>query len=96
MFLITLQEHPDGVYSVIDDEGDHVVYFFQEEDDAERYLGLLIANQDGEDSLPPLMTYEVDTKAGIGMCELRGMKYLIVEPDDIIVPPRSYDNLQDD
>jgi hypothetical protein len=95
MFLITLAEHPDGVYSVLDEEGDHVVYFFREEDDAERYLGLLVANQD-DDSLPPLMTYEVDTKAGVGMCELRGMKYLIVEPDDIIVPPRSYDNFQDD
>jgi hypothetical protein len=95
MFLITLAEHPDGVYSVLDDEGDHVVYFFREEDDAERYLGLLQAN-DEDDDLPELMTYEVDAKAGIGMCELRGMKYLIVEPDDIIVPPRSYDTVQDD
>jgi hypothetical protein len=95
MFLITLVEQPDGVYSVIDDEGDHVVYFFQDEDDAERYLGLLEAD-DEEESLPKLMTYEVDSKAGIGMCELRGMKYLIVEPDDIIVPPQSYDNLQND
>ena len=93
MFLITLAEHPDGVYSVIDEEGDHVVYFFREEDDAERYLGLLEANST---DLPDLMTYEVDAKSGIGMCELKGMKYLIVEPDDIIVPPRSYDNLQDD
>ena len=60
-----------------------------------RYLGLLQANQE-DGSLPPLITYEVDSKAGIGMCELRGMKYLIVEPDDIIVPPRSYDNFQND
>lgn len=93
MFLITLTEHPDGVYSVIDEEGDHVVYFFREEDDAERYLGLLEANSE---DLPELMTYEVDSKAGIGMCEMRNMKYLIIEPDDIIVPPRYYDNLQDD
>ena len=94
MFLITLREQPDGVYSVVDDEGDHVVYFFEDEDDAERYLGLLEANDEDED-LPPLMIHEVDPKAGIGMCEMRGMKYLIIEPDDIIVPPRSYDNLQD-
>lgn len=94
MFLITLAEHPDGVYSVIDEEGDHVVYFFREEDDAERYLGLLEANNN--DDLPELMIYEVEAKAGVGMCELRGMKYLIIEPDDIIIPPRSYDNLQDD
>jgi len=95
MFLITLAEHTDGVYSVVDEEGDHVVYFFQDEDDAERYLGLLEAN-DSDDSLPLLTVYEVDAKAGIGMCELRGMKYLIIEPDDIVIPPRPYDNLQDD
>jgi hypothetical protein len=95
MFLITLQEHPDGVYSVIDDEGDHVVYFFEDEDDADRYLGLLEAN-DADGDLPPLRTYEVDAKAGIGMCELRGMKYIVVQPDDIIIPPPNYDNFQDD
>jgi hypothetical protein len=95
MFLITLAEHSDGVYSVVDEEGDHVVYFFEEEDDAERYLGLLEAN-DSDDSLPPLTTYEIDAKAGIGMCEMRGMKYVIVEPDDIIVPPRDYDHIQND
>lgn len=95
MFLITLQEHPDGVYSVLDGEGDHVVYFFEDEDDADRYLGLLEANDDDGD-LPPLRTYEVDAKAGIGMCELRRMKYIVVQPDDIIIPPPNYDNLQDD
>lgn len=95
MFLITLKEHPDGVYSVIDEEGDHVVYFFEEEDDAERYLGLLEANDD-DDDLPALRTYEVDAKSGVGMCELRGMKYLVVQPDDIIIPPPNYDNFQDD
>jgi len=95
MFLITLQEHPDGVYSVIDEEGDHVVYFFEEEDDAERYLGLLEAN-DEEGTLPSLRTYEIDAKSGIGMCELKGMKYVIVQQDDIIIPPPEYDNLQND
>lgn len=95
MFLITLEEHPDGVYSVVDDEGDHVVYFFENEDDAERYLGLLEAN-DHDDELPSLVTYEVDSLAGVSMCETRGMKYLVIEPDDIIIPPPDYDNLQDD
>jgi len=95
MYLITLKAHQDGVYSVLDEEGDHVVYFFVDEDDAERYLGLLEANDD-ENDLPPLMVYEVDPKAGIGMCEVRGMKYIIVEPDDIIIPPPNYDNFQDD
>ena len=91
MFLITLREHPDGVYSVIDEEGDHVIYFFEDEDDADRYLGLLEANDD-EGDLPPLKIHEVDANSGVGMCEMKGMKYIIVQPDDIIVPPPNYDN----
>jgi len=95
MFLITLQEHDEGVYSVIDMEGDHVVYFFEEEDDAERYLGLLEANND-DGNLPPLKTQKVDPKISIGMCEIKNMKYMIVGPDDIVIPPVNYDSFQDD
>lgn len=91
MFLITLEDQIEGVYSVVDDEGDYVIYFFREEEDAERYLGLLEAN-DEDNSLPALTTHQIDVRAAVGMCELRGMKYLIVEPEDIIIPPRSYDN----
>lgn len=91
MFLITLQEQPDGVYAVLDEEGDHVVYFFEEEDDAERYLGLLEAN-DADEDLPPLIVHKVNAKSCVDMCKMRGTKYIIIKTDDIIVPPRSYDN----
>jgi hypothetical protein len=91
MFLITLEENPDGVYSTLDEEGNHVIYFFEEEDDAERYLGLLEATNN---DLPSLMINEVDSRVGVGMCELRGMKYTIIQSDDIIVPPRDYDYIQ--
>ena len=38
MFIITVAGHEkDGAYSVVDDDGEQVLYIFQEEDDATRY-----------------------------------------------------------
>ena len=35
MFIITVAGHEkDGVYSVVDEDGEQVLYIFQEEDDA--------------------------------------------------------------
>ena len=38
MFVLTLENHPDGVYSVYDEEDKKVIPIFQIEDDADRYL----------------------------------------------------------
>ena len=38
MFIITVAgKEKDGAYSVVDDEGEQVLYIFEEEDDAMRY-----------------------------------------------------------
>ena len=38
MFILTVEGHEkDGAYSVIDEDGEQVLYIFQEEDDATRY-----------------------------------------------------------
>ena len=38
MFIITIQGHEkEGAYSVIDEDGEEVLYIFEEEDDAIRY-----------------------------------------------------------
>ena len=41
MFIVTLENHPDGVYSVYDDDEDRVIPIFVHEDDADRYLMML-------------------------------------------------------
>ena len=41
MYIVTLEDHPDGVYSVFDEQEDRVIPIFQEEDDADRYLMML-------------------------------------------------------
>jgi hypothetical protein len=88
MYLICLQDHPDGVYSVVNEEGDNVIFFFEEEDDAESYLGLLEANNYND--LPDLQIIELDIEVASKVCETRGYKYTIITPDDVIIPP--YDN----
>jgi len=85
MFLICLKDHPEGVYSVISEEGEHVIFFFEEEEDAERYLGMLEANDDEE--LPDLDIAEVDIDIATKVCEDKGYCYTVVTSNDVVVPP---------
>ena len=44
MFILTVTDKEDeGAYAVTDADGEKALYFFEEEDDAERYAGLLEA-----------------------------------------------------
>jgi hypothetical protein len=86
MYLICLKDHPDGVYSVLSEEGDHVIFFFEEEEDAERYLGLLEAHENNH--LPELDIVQVDIDIASKVCEDRGYCYTVVTPDDVVVPPK--------
>ena len=86
MFLITLKDQPDGVYSLISEEGEHVIFFFEEEDDADRYLMQLEQHDDHED-LPEMTVVEVDIDIASKVCEDKGYHYTVVTPDDVIVPP---------
>ena len=46
MFILTVAgKENDGAYSVTDDEGNQILYLFEEEDDAVRYA-LLLENSD--------------------------------------------------
>jgi hypothetical protein len=83
MYVLALRGREDeGLYSVDDEDGDRILYLFREEDDAERYVGLLEA-----DGFPQLSVLEVDEKSTLAICETNGYTYVIIEPDDLIVPP---------
>ena len=46
MFILTVAgKENDGAYSVTDDDGNQILYLFEEEDDAVRYA-LLLENSD--------------------------------------------------
>ena len=85
MFILTINgRETEGAYSVIDDEGDHVLYLFQQEDDAVRYAMML-----ENDGYPEMHVIEIEDKVMIKTCKLHGYQYTIITPDDIVIPPNT-------
>ena len=83
MFIITVHgKETEGAYSVQDDEGQHILYLFEEEDDAIRYAMML------EDSGSPKMhVIEVEDEVMIKTCENHDYNYAVITSNDIVVPP---------
>ena len=86
MYIITLENHPDGVFSVFDDAEDRVIPIWIDNDDAERYLLMM---QDEE--YPPMQVVEMEDHVIIGACQDRGQKFSIITPDDFLIPPEDPD-----
>lgn len=83
MFIITLDgREEEGAYSVINEDGDHILYLFQEEDDATRYAMMLEDND-----YPEMHVLEVEDEIMIKACEIHDYEYVIITPNDIVVPP---------
>ena len=85
MFILTINgRETEGAYSVLDDEGEHILYLFEEEDDATRYAMML-----EEDGYPEMHVIEIEDDVMIKTCELHGYQYTLITPDDIVIPPKS-------
>ena len=92
MYLLTINERQDnGAYAVLNRYGEKVLFMFEEEDDAERYAGLLEA-----EDYPEMSVIEIDKKLAIQTCYSYNYRYVIITPDDFVVPPIDYDNIQTD
>jgi hypothetical protein len=88
MFIITVKgKEKEGAYSVIDDDGDQVLYLFVEEDDATRYCMQL-----EELDYPSMTVLEVDDILMIKTCEMHDHRYTIITPNDIVIPPDNADD----
>ena len=86
MFVLTLEDLPDGVYSVYDEEDKKVIPIFQLEDDADRYLLQLQENI----SYPKMEVVEMEDHVIIDACQQKGQPFTVITPDDLLIPP---DNL---
>ena len=87
MFILTINGREDeGAYSVVNDEGDQVLYLFEEEDDAARFAMML-----EEDDYPEMHVMEIDDDLLVGVCEMHGHEYVIITPNDIVTPPQEND-----
>ena len=83
MFIITVHgKETEGAYSVQDDEGQHILYLFEEEDDAIRYAMMLEDN-----GSPKMHVIEVEDEVMIKTCESHDYNYAVITPNDIVVPP---------
>jgi hypothetical protein len=83
MFILTINgREKEGAYSVRNDEGEHVLYLFQEEDDATRYAMML-----EDDGYPEMHVIEIEDEVMIKTCELHDYQYTLITPDDIVIPP---------
>jgi hypothetical protein len=83
MFILTINgREKEGAYSVMNDEGEHILYLFREEDDATRYAMML-----EEDGYPEMHVIEIEDEVMIKTCELHDYQYTVITPDDIVIPP---------
>ena len=83
MFIISIEgKEEEGAYAVTNEEGEQVLYLFQEEDDAVRFAMML------EDSgYPEMHVMEVEDEIIIEACETHDYNYAIITKDDIVIPP---------
>ena len=83
MYILTIHgKEKEGAYSVIDDDGENILYLFEEEDDATRYAMML-----EEEDYPEMHVIEVEDEVMIKTCEAHDYSYTVITSDDIVVPP---------
>ena len=83
MFILTVEgKESEGAYSIADENGEQVLYIFEDEDDAIRFA-LLLEDQ----GYPEMHVIEVDGKVVIKTCELHDYRYSIITKNDIVIPP---------
>jgi hypothetical protein len=83
MFILTINgRETEGAYSVMDDEGEQILYLFEEEDDAVRYAMML-----EENDYPEMHVIEIDDELMLRTCDIHGYQYAIITKNDIVIPP---------
>ena len=87
MYILTVYgKEKDGAYSVKNDEGDQILYLFEEEDDAIRFSMML-----EESGSPEMHIIEVEDEIMIKTCEMHDYKYTIITKHDVVIPPKKHD-----
>ena len=65
------------------DEGNEILYLFEDEDDAIRYALML-----EDEGYPEMHVIEVEDEIMIKTCQVHGYNYTIITPNDIVIPPQ--------
>jgi len=85
MYILTIYgKEDDGAYAVRDEDGEQILYLFEEEDDAIRYAMML-----EEEGSPEMHVIEIEDDMMVKTCEVHNYKYTVITPDDIVIPPNN-------
>tara|TARA_B100001996_G_scaffold30260_1_gene23023 strand:- start:93 stop:356 length:264 start_codon:yes stop_codon:yes gene_type:complete len=85
VYILTVAgKENEGAYSVIDDDGEHILYLFEGEDDAIRYALML-----EDENSPEMQVIEVEDDVMIRTCDIHDYKYTVISTNDIVIPPHS-------
>lgn len=85
MYILTLADKVEGVFSVVSEDGDKIIPIFESVDDAERYNGMMVI--DSTDL--KLQVIEIEEEIIVNACEERYHKYAIITKDDFLIPPKN-------
>jgi hypothetical protein len=90
MYILTIVGRTqEGAFALEDIDGEKILFMFEEEDDAQRYLSML-----EELDYPNMEITEVNPHIAIMACDHLNYGYVIITPDDIVVPP-DYDKVSE-
>ena len=90
MYILSVKNSDQqGAYAVEDDEGQRVIFLFEEEDDAVRYA-MMMAMSDKK--YPELDVTELPDDVAINACEAYDYPYVIISSDDLLIP-KNYDKI---
>ena len=85
MYILTVYgKETEGAYSVEADDGEDILYLFEDEDDAIRYAMML-----EEEGAPEMHIIEVEDEIMIKTCEMHDYKYAIITENDLVIPPET-------
>ena len=88
MFILTVEgKESEGAYSIADENGEQVLYIFEDEDDAIRFA-LLLEDQD----YPEMHVIEVDDDLMLKTCNMNDYRYTVITQNDIVIPPLKHDD----
>ena len=86
MYIITVHgKENEGAFSVPDDDGEHILYLFEDEDDALRYAMML-----EDEGSPDMHVIEVEDEVMIKTCQMHDYRYAVITQDDIVIPPEEH------
>ncbi len=85
MYILTIYgKETEGAYSVVDAEGEEILYIFEDDDDAMRYAMML-----EDEGSPEMHVIEIDDDIMIKTCEIHDYKYAIITKNDLVIPPET-------